>query len=340
LLFLSVIALKSLSSLNSCFFRGVHLEGGPAAAPKPAASDAPPAAAAPKTRKFASLKREDYRNARAYSGPDAGVPSSLGSSGGDVPLSEAGSVDASSSSSSSEESDVVIHDDAPATPLPIGLDRKKTNYATGRKRYPSLHTRDMGRNSGDREFGDVADILLAQLNTTPAKGDGRPASSKGASSKKKFSSIKKGEYKEGGGEVPLEDSEDASSRAAAKGGLAVPSSDATEGRRDRSQKKKKFGSLRPIDKRGADDEAAAAGPDGEGPKKKYSSMKRDEYKAQSAAFGAIELKDMVAVVKTAAGTAAVAANGEGAPKRRFASMKRENYKSFNQPDGPVDEVEQ
>merc|ERR1711879_629099 len=61
-------------------------------------------------------------------------------------------------------------------------------------------------------------------------------------------------------------------------------------------KKKKFSSLRPLEKKSS----SAALVDGskeefEEPVKKYNSMKRDDFKAHSTAFGAIELKDMVAV---------------------------------------------
>ncbi len=193
-----------------------------------------------------------------------------------------------------EESDVVIHEDAAPTPLAAVLEKErrktKTNYTTGRQRYPSVHSKDLPA-GGD--FGDVADIL-----TELKKGKG------GAPEATALSSLG-----------------NSGTMAGAAAAVAAGSDES------KKIKKKKFSSLRPLESAalidGSKDEF-------EEPVKKYSSMKRDDFKAHSAAFGAIELKDMVAVARPAEPSPSSAPNGGGAPKRRFASMKRENYKSFKQ----------
>lgn len=247
-----------------------------------------PAAGAPKTRKFASLKREDYRSARASRYTSSG-PSSIGSSGTDLSaMTDDATLD-------KEESDVVIHEDAAPTPLAAVLEKErrktKTNYATGRQRYPSVHSKDLPA-GGD--FGDVADMLT--------------------------------ELKKGKADSSLGNS---STMAGAAASVAAGGDESKK----KIKKKKKFSSLRPLEKKSSAALVDGSKEEFEEPVKKYSSMKRDDFKAHSAAFGAIELKDMVAVARPATDRDPIPSstpNGGGAPKRRFASMKRENYKNFKQ----------
>lgn len=197
-----------------------------------------------------------------------------------------------------EESDVVIHEDAAPTPLAAVLEKErrktKTNYTTGRQRYPSVHSKDLPA-GGD--FGDVADIL-----TELKKGKG------GAPEATALSSLG-----------------NSSTMAGAAAAVAAGGDESKK-----KIKKKKFSSLRPLEKKSSAALIDGSKDEFEEPVKKYSSMKRDDFKAHSAAFGAIELKDMVAVARPADPSPSSAPNGGGAPKRRFASMKRENYKSFKQ----------
>lgn len=221
----------------------------------------------------------------------------VGAAGAAVAAATAGSA-TSTSTTLEEESDVVIHEDiqAPAG-VPAYLRAQKRN--SGRRNYPSTHSRELIKNATD-EFGDVADILT-QMKQAKAEA---PARAKRSSNN--IPSIKKGDFENFKQAVELADEDD-----------KAPDQPAPA---ERKQRRKKFASLRSGDKKEEDktnDEMLGE----DGARKRQSSIKRDEYKAQSAAFAAIELKDMVAVVKSPN-------SGEGAPKRRFASMKRESYKSF------------
>jgi len=78
----------------------------------------------PKTRKFVSLKRDDYRNARSGR---LSLPLTSSTAATETPP---------------RESDVIIHEDEDSALPQSALDAKK-NYATGRKKYPSMHIKDM-----------------------------------------------------------------------------------------------------------------------------------------------------------------------------------------------------
>jgi hypothetical protein len=143
-----------------------------------------------------------------------------------------------------------------------------------------------------------------------------------ATASKKYPSMKKGDL-ETSGERPLVEP---SSIAGPGSGSMIAGAAASAAAKT---KKKKFGSLKPLDKKSSTLDLAGKEELDDEMGRKYHSMKREDFKAHSAAFGAIELKDMVAAARPADPPAA---NG-GAPKRRFASMKRENYKSFKQAGG-------
>lgn len=291
--------------------------------PTPTKADSP--VAPPRTRKFASLKREDYRGASRsgrYSLPAASAnTSTTGAAGAAVAATLTATVTTTAaaivtpmatngSTTNEEESDVVIHEDQAPVGVPAYLMAQKRNFATGRQKYPSVHSKELIKNATE-EFGDVTDILTQMKHSKTDKPSRVKRASHIPSTKKddSFDNFKQA--------VELAEEED--EKGASLSGA------------DKKQRKKKFASLR-NDKNEDDKSCEELSGEENGKKKQFGSLKREDYKAQSAAFAAIEMKDMVAASKTLP-------NGDGAPKRRFASMKRENYRSLQQALGDADKGE-
>jgi len=305
------------SSLSQSFSRediASHIETTPqvtvALAPVLQRTESPKAV--PKTRKFASLKREDFRGARGsrtYSAAPAPSPNSEPAALATASATTTTTLPAEIVEEDASD-DVVIHEDKTSQALPAYLIAQKRVERVGRRNVYSYNSKELIKNATG-EFGDVADILT-QLKQAKAQA----SSAAVKLSQTSVQSAKKcdpNDFKEavesanGGDYDELSDSSSSSSSSSSSGLMPQTA--------DKKQKRKKFSSLRADRKDGSDAPAPLS--------EESSSLKRrhkptEDTHKPSQTPGA-DMKDAAAGVTN---------GSDGAPKRRFASMKRESYKSF------------